>query len=520
MAPVLLDPRLLNGGYRAVVLDDRTLLAASDRSRGEYDRFRGFRRELFKPWRIRNGRGLLALPIATTLRECIPPRSAPHWERLEAQLDWAARQGGTELLCLYADDLEKPAGLGWDEGGPAQFESFLRWLSARPDAKAVLLGDWAEPQRAAGTRSVEPGTFYELAQDFGAGEGYERWFHDPEWAPHRARFAWAEARVAELSRLGADPALIRLAEKQLLVSTWETAWHTPASGPHGDARLGGSICPWVKALASHSRHAAITAEAAYWATHCDEDAHAYCADLDADGEEELVLKNDRLFAVFTPRWGGRLIYLFALDEGGSAMMIGNPCDDWNLQEELNRYMDFPRNHPGAFAEVGFEHDRFEARVFASGGEQAVAAMENVDPGSAARGLRKHFSLARGSATLEVRYALPGTLAAVEVEFGLSPDYLALLRDGQCCSLLDDGRRGTRTEAGLVWMDAEAVPAVTWTTPSQEGFGHGQFFRLSSQTRSFGLALGAEVARPARQHRRRPAARLPEPASVTSAQPSP
>ena len=41
-------------------------------------------------------------------------------------------------------------------------------------------------------------------------------------------------------------------------------------------------------------------------------------------------------------------------------MVGNPTDDWNRQESLHRYMDQPANHPGALADVGFVHDRYDA----------------------------------------------------------------------------------------------------------------------------------------------------------------
>src|SRR5262249_9202434 len=157
----------------------------------------------------------------------------------------------------------------------------------------------------------------------------------------------SQGQVRRLDEMGADPALIALAEKHLLASTWETAWHTPPSGAHGCAGSDGGPSVWTKALASPSRHAVGIAEAAFWRRHKDESAHAWVQDIDNDGEKELILASDELFAVFTPRWGGRLVYLFHLSGDPASLVIGNPSDDWNFMQELNKCMEVPRNHPGA-----------------------------------------------------------------------------------------------------------------------------------------------------------------------------
>src|SRR5439155_6032384 len=106
------------------------------------------------------------------------------------------------------------------------------------------------------------------------------------------------------------------------------------------------------------RSCSIAAMAAEWFVGRDGAAHAEIADIDGDGEQELVLKNDQLVAVFAPLRGGRLTFLFDLMGPSGCLVIGNMSDDWNLQEELHRYMDCPRNHPGALADVGHEHDRY------------------------------------------------------------------------------------------------------------------------------------------------------------------
>ena len=71
-----------------------------------------------------------------------------------------------------------------------------------------------------------------------------------------------------------------------------------------------------------------------------------------------------------------MIALYSVAGEGGAMVVGNPCDDWNWMEELNRFMDVPRNHPGAFADVGFEHDSYDCALVDAGPKQTRATFVN------------------------------------------------------------------------------------------------------------------------------------------------
>ena len=505
MAAVLRDRRLLNRGYQYVILDDRLLLPTEGNPspRRCYDRMQNWDPQLFQAYRIEDGQGLVALPIASNLRQSIPPQQPDHWKGISSQLRFlsglAPDSHDADLIAIYADDMEKPAGVRpWNSEGPSQFEAFLRWVSENSWIRSVKLTEWGSASRIAGTRVIEAGTYLELANHFNAGENYEKWYFDPHWEQYRGHFAWSENRVDHLASCGADPALIALAQQHLLASSWETAWHTPASGVHGDPAAEGNPSPWIKAVASHSRHAAVIAEAAYWMKHKDGKAHAFLYDLDADGEEELVLKNDKLFAVLTPRWGGRLVYLFSVEGEEGKLLIGNPCDDWNWMEELNKYMDVPRNHPGALADIGFEHDRHEPALILAQGPAAHARLRNEQPGSAARGLAKDVLLSSyESNVLTVDYTLPETLSGISVEFGLSPDYFGLLRQGRRGLRRYEGAdaRGYCTGAATVWVKPENGGQITWAKPCQEQFGHGCSLRLDSSERRFGISIGTEMAAP-------------------------
>lgn len=501
MASTITDPLLRNGGYRYVLVDDRLLLpheGAADSPRRAYDRKLNWDPRLFHPYRIAKGQGLVALPLSTHLRRSIPPRENEQMRAITAQLAWlssldpAAHPG--DFLAVYGDDMEKPAGVGWDENGPGQFEQLLKWIAETSRVTPVKISDWASRARAAGPRPIEGGTYLELANTFDAGELYENWYFDPRWAPYSEYFSWSQQRVAHLASLGADAALIGLAEKHLLASGWETAWHTVDGGAHGIAGADGGPSSWARAVASHSRHAAVIAEAAFWQRHKDEESHAYVCDIDHDGEEELILKNDKLFAVISPRGGGRLVALFSVEGDSGAMVIGNPSDDWHFKCELNHYMDVPPNHPGGLADVGFEHDAYEVEVLVADGLAVAARMRNVQVGSQAFGLEKtiYFS-SYGDAVLRIEYELPSCLEGVGVEFALSPDYEKLLRCGSAILSTYEGHdaRGAMTNTTAVWVRPEFSAHHRWAEPYRETIGHARTLRLAFEDRHFGISIGVE-----------------------------
>jgi hypothetical protein len=362
----------------------------------------------------------------------------------------------------------------------------------------VQLQRWAAGNEASAKRRIERGTFQELAVDFEAGEGYERWYLAPDWAPYRGYFNWAEGKVKQAAADGGDRALLELAEKQLLVANWETAWHTPSAGPHGDPETNGHASPWAKALTSHSRHAAVTADAAVWMRRNDGAPHAEVCDIDNDNEQEIVLKNRHLYVVISPRCGGRVTAMFSVSGDRGAMVAGNPCDDWNWMEELNSYMDVPRNHPGCFADVGFEHEAFVHEVVSAEGDAASVRL------CASNGVEKLFELRGDSAALRVRYAVPQSMPAFATECGLSPDYLTLLRNGSVslASIERGGVRGCRAGDVSVWLKPQPR-AARWETPFQPRCGHCHMFRIASEARSFWIDLGVTVhARRSVSRRRR------------------
>jgi starch synthase len=498
MAPVLKDSRLLNHGYEYVLVDDRLLLSGNGfcSPRKIYDRNPRRDRQLHQACTVQGGYGLVALPIASHLRLNIPPDSESQLNELRDHCRWLAALDGDSphraLIAIYGDDMEKAAGVGaWNQDAPKQFERVLQWISETPFIQTLRICDWATISKPAEARPIEVGTFLELANHFAAGEGYEKWFFDPQWDRYREYFSWTERRVEQFALMGADPGLIDLAEKHLMASTWESAWHTPSEGPFGNPDCHGQLSPWIQALGSHSRHAAVIGEAAHWAAHHDGQAHAKLYDIDADGEDELVLKNDKLFAVISPRWGGRLVALFDLQGPLGKMVIGNPSDDWNWMQELNRYMEVPPNHPGALTDLGFEHDAYQARVDRTDGITVDVELQNMEARSAGRGLTKRMRLSQGESRLEVRYAVPESVQEIAVGFAFSPDYLNLLRYGRALlTPFEEGRSyGWSANSTTVWVREEEGGRLLWSRPFHDDAGHKACLRLSTSNREFTISIG-------------------------------
>jgi hypothetical protein len=582
LAPVVADPGLANGGYRYVLLDDRLAYPAAHRA--------GFDRETapgrsplpasaagpppllparpapggagangdgpvlqrdgahLRPWRVAGAGGLVAVPISGDLRYAVPPKDMAAWRLLFDTLG-SARAAGRGALALYADDLEKTAAVGpwtsgaWRRAGVDAYEGLLRWLASTDKVDTVLLGPWLAAHPPSDTRAVEPGTFYELAAG-GAGDDYQRWWASAPYAPYRAHLERLEATLSAgppgppgrgAPGPGDAPAPSRngsgilpgsrlwdLAWTQLMAAAYETAWHGLGASPDEPA-------PWARAAASHARAALHTVAAARFPASCgagqgNGGPRVWSADLDDDGEVEVVLANDRLFAVLSPRFGARLVALYDLSAG--ALVVGNPADDWNWQEDVNRYMEVPANHPGALVDVGHENERWEVATRVLAGGAVEAELRNVEAGSPLLGSTKRVRLGPDDDHLDVAYDLVEASERFRVELGLSPDYLVLLREGRATvtAVHDGRRRGFAAGAAEVWVELPQGQPLVWEAPPPRPAGHVLVLRVAAWRPSFGFRLGVGArSRPAEIDLRtvpagavRPVHRQPEPGRVAPA----
>ena len=302
LAPTLTSSELANGGYRFVLLDDRLLYPTngsyegSPRARfdsiGPFDsnasRSHSYDKpamaETYRTYRIAEAGGLVMVPISANLRYWVPPRFPEHWRRLGKTVESLSQNGGDDTLLVYADDLEMTAGVGgWDASALGRYEAFLRWVASREDVAPVLMSEWLAGHRPQEERRLEPGTFFEVAQRWEAGEDYRGWWENAAWSPYRERLVCAQKALRQAQREGVDRRLLDLAWKHLLASAYETAWY--------DSSEDGCVAaPWAKAVASHARACLVMVDAARWFARTERPPSAEVTDIDEDGEDEVILK--------------------------------------------------------------------------------------------------------------------------------------------------------------------------------------------------------------------------------------
>jgi hypothetical protein len=492
LAPVLADRTLPNGGYRWVLLDDRLLEPVGPRypgsPRAAFDRKGPWAsmeggpesnpEEIVRHLRAHRIKGshLGMVPISAHLRYWLPPSSDGDLDRVAAFSQAASASAEPDTILVFADDLERSAGVGGWCSDRRRYERLLGWLAERDDLTPVLLPDWLAGRVPSGEVDLEPGGFFELAQAWRAGEDYRGWWDAPAYAESRSHLERARASVEAAQSRRGDARLVELAAKQVLAASYETAWHDPA-GPQCDGPTGTGPDPgvgwrapagWARALASHARAAALTAAAAGWLAGAGGGPSADVGDVDGDGDDELILANECVYAVVTPARGARVTALYA----PGVSLIGNPVDDWNLLEDLHGYMAQPANHPGALAIAGHENERWAVEHLTANQDEAVVELVHVGPDSILAGARLRLRLSAGSPALQADYDLPEGTGEVVVVACLSPDYLRLLREGRdgLRRIGDGRRRGAALEDAHVRV--VTVEGGEWVEPVNPEAGHG------------------------------------------------
>jgi starch synthase len=508
LAPVLTDDNLANGGYRFVLLDDRLLYPthgsyqgsprASFDAAGPYNsttasrsalRYRLANRrslaETYQTYRIAGANDLTMVPLSADLRYWIPPAFPEHWRYLKNLVEalCEARREEDPLL-VYADDLENTAGVGgWDASSLGRYDAFLRWVASRVDIAPVSLPEWLAGHPPRQERRLKPGTFFELAHQWQAGEDYLGRWESAAWAPYKELLLTVQDAVRAAQREGGDRRLLDLAWKHFLASTYETAWYDPAED-------GCAAAPWAKAIASHARACLVIADAARWFTRSTRALSLEIVDIDQDGEDEVILRNEHLYAVVAPGHGARIVYLFTLAPDGGALVIGNPTDDWNFQEQLNQYMHYPPNHPGALADAGFEDDCYRVSALETRA-CACVQMTNIQTDSPLFEGRKSVLLAPDSPVLAVSYQLSDQVGSLATETCLAPDYYRLLRESRRgLNPCNNGatRRGFRNGDVAVWLELSGDEETCWVEPARAEAGHGMNVRVKADASCFHLLI--------------------------------
>lgn len=466
-----MGPLLAEAGYRRVALDDRLLLPAAERpaydARGPWAQ----RPERLDPALCRvvreDSAGLLVAPISAALRYLVPPRDDDDLALLDRLVDALP----DDAVLVYADDLERTAGVAGWEPALDRFARFAAWLEGHPRLRAARLADLPAPPAAATPVHLAPGTYYELAHLHGAGDDYRGWGADLRWQPYATAVQRVE-RQLDAGERGRD--VDALAERLLLVAQHETGWQDVTDAPGRDAAEhvgppGRAPAPWARATAAHVRDARPLMHVGRWAAAGGCAPTAVELDTEGDGEPEIVLADRSLWCLLSPRYGGRVTLLGVRDGDDARVVVGNPLDHWNFQEESHRYMQEPPGHPGAFGAHGQQDEAWQVLPPEAGPDLARVVLTRPD------GQTRRIGLYDGR--LALCWQGPGT-TRVTVESLVSADYLRDLREGS---------RGTTGTGGRQWAGMTAGGRTTWTAwdagavcvpPTARLAGHGGAFAVS------------------------------------------
>lgn len=236
-----------------------------------------------------------------------------------------------------------------------------------------------------------------------------------------------------------------------LAMIYETAWHEEDQVNYTNTCYGPWAYPdnswdglntWDLRLTNHVRWAGMYAAAATWADSVrtgriatGEVPKAYAADLDMDGENEYVLSNSKVYAVFE-RYGGRCVLACAWSRtrndadvviGGTVVNPSSPGEEELSTAYANRCSAFKVMNGGTRAD--------EANTVARGADQsALLGIPGYDPNASWVFTSPDGQLVK-TVTLDAlgqQYwaRLTGSVTPAYVRFGLSPNPLDLMRNGQ------------------------------------------------------------------------------------------
>ncbi|MCB2155953.1 hypothetical protein KQI84_13810 [bacterium] len=395
-----------------------------------------------------------------------------------------ARATDQEQLTLVFDDWEAYAGRSFTSfnvgtDNPDNFNTNIRWLANHQWVQVVSLEEvasWGWTPVDHGTDTTLPFQTYDWL-DHATEHSYENWYlgssieedFDDFAPPIRKDLSqWMTKPFGGLSTYvptsgsatkgpgtiaqdvydatfgSPTNALGNLARLAYSTAIFETAWHdedNSARCPDGsfdcyDDDTYDAIANFARQLQFlNLRRSGFIAAAADWAATGNSGVtSAVAVDLDQDGENEYVIKNDNVFAVFEND-GGRLITAFARDAGsGNAVsvignLLGFPDDDDETEASANggTRTSGLSDWWASGVEAGYVNDVYTASVLSNG----------VQLTSADGKISKTITLGDSSSTLEVSYALTGGATRLYVRNGLAPDIANLLETGQSALTLTD-----------------------------------------------------------------------------------
>ncbi|MDQ2919172.1 MAG: hypothetical protein M3R10_04760, partial [Verrucomicrobiota bacterium] len=259
--------------------------------------------------------------------------------------------------------------------------------------------------------------------------------------------------VTGIANTAATTGLFSLARATLHAAEFETAFHNQTNADLSKFSTGAYINPdttnqtlagFAKNSQAQTRTAAIYSRVSAWAQAASAGTYNSSVvteqtDVDLDGENEYLIYNDRLFALFE-RIGGRMTgaWLRDLDTGYVSQVVGNFASYSGSETEEEGAGNFTGTAVNAFRTSAFKDWFAKTNADGTGTFQYVNDYYSVVAAPSGIGwkftssdgkISKTITLANGSGALQASYSTTG-FVQLYVRFGLSPDLLDLLTSGQ------------------------------------------------------------------------------------------
>jgi hypothetical protein len=244
-----------------------------------------------------------------------------------------------------------------------------------------------------------------------------------------------------------NPTISKLARGVLHASVFETAFHNQTANDLTKFSTGAYVYPdttsqnlagFAKIAQAQSRMAAIYSRLDTWASTAKTGAYnsssvAEQTDVDLDGENEYILHNDRIFALFE-KIGGRLANAWVrdLDTDAIVQVVGNPSSYSGSETEEEGAANIVGDAVAAYRTSGFK-DWFPYDGSGNSYVNQLYSVQQVGTGwkftSPDGRIAKTISLEPRATVLAANYQLTN-IATLYVRHGLSPNLSDLLINGQ------------------------------------------------------------------------------------------
>ncbi len=353
---------------------------------------------------------------------------------LQVLTDMSNSGYGNYRIALYAEDWEAAAEMGsWASSTPNAKETY-DWFINKCQQESAWIAVWkaadavANPDFQGVSMNITYGTYLEIGGTAGYGGGNNGWYThwagyvpyanggdgygycDPQRGGNCKNFGtlWNDAYTALMAAPNNN--ISQAGWYVLMTNLHETAWHDG---------MGGEISGWELKYSGHMKNAMIYAEASHWANGEYASATgAYLDDIDNDGYDEMIIHNDRVFAVFEGI-GGRATNIFSKGSDYNFSIVGVDNAYWAGTEA--DYNDV--NHVALLSDVGpnYQHSLYGMQIVQGGGTTVEVEFTYQD-------LKKTVRLTSGQPYLDIIYEVGASTQYVQN--GYSPGLVDLVWNAQ------------------------------------------------------------------------------------------